>query len=415
MPAVTPRPSFAAVWNGTTWSSLCSSGTQLVTSTVNALQIIGSKLYVGGGFANGGGISSADRLVACDLGTGVATSTIVNALNEFNGTGVYAMAKDSNNALYVAGGFLNLDGIAAADHVAYLDGGGWHARPGGGSCGCAVDSIARSITISAPRCTSAPTARTSAGSAGGQRREVERIRVERTWLRHRNNRRRFPTPTVINGPYSDGTNVYAAGTFVNANGDPKADEIAEFDGSSWHSLGNNGTNDGPLPQPGDAVTFFGGRLHVGGLFTTAGNDLLAHGIARYPGYLPDCNPVIINGATGGIPLKIHLSCSDQSGIPVQFQIRSSPSHGSLGSVSGLGNVTYTATVGYQGSDSFTYGATNSDGDSTTKSVEHHGRRPGLRAVGPEHRDQPLVQGRQRRNGEDPGPQQEHLPRSRRHP
>ena len=46
-----PNADFVAVWDGTSWKSVCSP----VTASVLALQIIGRKLYIGGTFADGGG------------------------------------------------------------------------------------------------------------------------------------------------------------------------------------------------------------------------------------------------------------------------------------------------------------------------------------------------------------------------
>ena len=67
---------FLAVWDGTRWGTVCNANGPAVTATVFALQIIGSTLYIGGAFANGAGIASADFLLACDLNTGAPRSTV---------------------------------------------------------------------------------------------------------------------------------------------------------------------------------------------------------------------------------------------------------------------------------------------------------------------------------------------------
>ena len=77
-------------------------------------------------FADGAEIASADRLVACDITTRVPSSTVIDAAHEFSGT-IYALTADSNGTLYAGGGFTNLEGLPAADNVAYMDGTGWHA------------------------------------------------------------------------------------------------------------------------------------------------------------------------------------------------------------------------------------------------------------------------------------------------
>src|SRR4051812_26984017 len=139
-----PNADFLAVWDGARWSPVCNASGSALNGTVLALQIVGSTLYVGGAFQSGADIASADYLLACDLNTGAARST-VDTDGDFSGA-VYALAADSRGVLYAGGGFSNLDHIAAADDVAYLDGGGWHAMgSGGGPGGGAVDSFVRSL------------------------------------------------------------------------------------------------------------------------------------------------------------------------------------------------------------------------------------------------------------------------------
>ncbi len=106
----------------------------------------GRTLYVGGAFQDGAGIASADYLLACDLDTGASRSTVVDSAHPFAGT-VYALAADGNGTLYAGGGFSNLEGIPAADNVAYLPAGGtWQPMgAGGGACGCAVSTFVRGL------------------------------------------------------------------------------------------------------------------------------------------------------------------------------------------------------------------------------------------------------------------------------
>ena len=140
-----PEPRFRRAWNGVKWGPVCNSPGPLVTANVNALQIIGSTLYIGGSFANGAGIASADFLLACNLSTGVASSTVLKD-GDFAGA-IYALAADSQGTLYAGGGFSNLAGIPAADDIAAYSGGAWHAlgsgpSPGGGP----IDDFVRSLT-----------------------------------------------------------------------------------------------------------------------------------------------------------------------------------------------------------------------------------------------------------------------------
>lgn len=374
---------FVAVSDGTSWAPVCDGAVPLVAGTVNALQIIGRTLYVGGTFADGGGIASADRLVACNLDTGVASSTIVNPLDQFNGPGIIAMTADSNGVLYVGGGFTNADGIAAADDVAYMDGTGWHAMgSGGGTCGCAVDSFVRSLAAVGTDVYVGTDAVDVAGIA--QADNVAKWNGS-TWSAVGSNTAAddgwFPAATTINGLTDDGTTLYATGNFGNANGDPTADEIASYDGSTWHPVGSDGAGNGPLNARGFAVAIFHHRLYAGGNFTSAGGDSQAQHLAVYPGFMPVCSAASGHGATGGAPLQISLKCRDKNAVAIHYVIRSGPSHGEVGAVSDHGKVTYTPTVGYTGPDEFTYRGSNDDGVSNTATVSIDVAHPGFSNAG----------------------------------
>jgi hypothetical protein len=272
---------FLAVWDGISWAPFCNSTGPAFSGNVVALQVIGSTLYVGGSFQDGAGIPSADYLLACDLTTGAASSTVDPAL-PFSGS-VYALTADSNGALYAGGGFINLENLAAADKVAYMDAGGWHAMgSGGGPCGCAVDDFVRGLTAVGTDVYVGTDAKDVAGipqadhvvkwsgfawssvgsnSGGGD-----------GW---------FPTSASINGLSSSGSNVFAAGSFQNANADPLADNIAYFDGSAWHPVGSDGAGNGPWNAAGSALAVFGQRLYAGGSFTSAGGDSQASSAASF--------------------------------------------------------------------------------------------------------------------------------------
>ena len=123
---------FLAVWDGTSWEPFCDARAgPAFDGNVTSLQIVGQTLYVGGEFQNGAGIASADYLLACDLATGAPRSTVIDPAHPFSGS-VYALAADSNGTLYAGGGFSNLENIAAADNVAYLPVGRHLARHGRG-------------------------------------------------------------------------------------------------------------------------------------------------------------------------------------------------------------------------------------------------------------------------------------------
>ncbi|MDT4921111.1 MAG: hypothetical protein QOI15_2013, partial [Pseudonocardiales bacterium] len=237
-----PDADFLAVWNGATWAPACTSNVPgpAITGNVNALQIIGNTLYVGGSFANGAGITSADYLLACDLTTGAPAST-VSSDGDFTGA-VYALTADSNGTLYAGGGFINLDQIAAADHVAAFNG-TWQAMGGDE----AVDTFVRSLKAVGTNVYVGTDAVNVAGI--GQADHVARWDGS-AWSAVGSNTAGtdgwFPASATIDALASYGANLFAAGSFQNANGTATADAIAYFDGSAWRPIGSDGAGNGPL-------------------------------------------------------------------------------------------------------------------------------------------------------------------------
>ncbi len=281
-----PNADFLARWDGTSWAPFCNATTSppSITATVYALQIVGRTLYVAGAFADGAGIASADRVLACNLDTGASSSTVVDAAHEFTGT-VYALTADSNGTLYAGGGFTDLEGQAAADNVAYRDGTGWHAMgSGGGSCSCAVPDFVRSLTAVGTDVYVGTDATDVAGIARAD--HVARWNGS-AWSAVGSNGADtdgwFPASAFIYGMANNGHDIYATGSFQNADGDPTADFIASFDGSAWHAVGSDGAGNGPWSGNGLALASFGGKLVAGGNFTSAGGDTKAQYVAQYPG------------------------------------------------------------------------------------------------------------------------------------
>jgi hypothetical protein len=75
---------------------------------------------------------------------------------------------------------------------------------------------------------------------------------------------------------SDGTRLYAVGTFARLGG-VVAERVAAWDGSTWHPLGSGISGGQAYPT---VILPFGGSIYVGGDFTTAG-DKLSPNIARW--------------------------------------------------------------------------------------------------------------------------------------
>jgi hypothetical protein len=280
---------FLAVWNGASWAPFCEPLTPgpSFNGNVTSLQIIGETLYVGGEFQNGAGIASADYLLACDLAAGESRTTILDRAPDpdrpFSGS-VYALAADSDGTLYAGGGFTNLEDDAAADNVAALPvGGTWqHMDTGGPPCGCAVTGFVRGLTTIGTDVYVGTDANDVAGI-------VQADHVARwdgsAWHAMGANTGGgngwFPTTTSIHALTGVGANLFATGSFENANGDARADNVAWFDGSEWHPVGSDGAGGGPWSGEGHALALIDRRLYAAGNFTSAGGDPQAHSVASF--------------------------------------------------------------------------------------------------------------------------------------
>lgn len=91
-------------------------------------------LYVVGSFTNAGGIAAADNIATWN---GTAWAAVGTPSTGATITTINAVDIDNAGNVYVAGEFLNLAGIAAADHIAKWDGSAWAAMgTGAGSVAC---------------------------------------------------------------------------------------------------------------------------------------------------------------------------------------------------------------------------------------------------------------------------------------
>jgi hypothetical protein len=193
---------------------------------------------------------------------GASSSTVIDPARPFSGS-VYALTADGSGTLYAGGGFTNLEDIAAADNVAYLPPGGtWQPMgAGGGPCGCAVTTFVRGLTAVGADVYAGTDANDIAGIA--QADHVARWNGTawsalgadsgggNGWL---------PTSTSINALTGDGSNLFVTGTFQNANGDARADNVAFFDGTAWHPVGSDGAGNGPFSGNGLALALVDRQL-----------------------------------------------------------------------------------------------------------------------------------------------------------
>jgi hypothetical protein len=275
-----------AVWDGTSWQPFCDAVNPAVPAfdgNVTSLAVIGQVLYVGGEFHDAAGIASADSLVACSLADGASSSMVADPAHPFSGP-VYALAAGDDGTLYAGGGFNNLENIDAADNVASLPPGGtWQPMgAGAGSCGCAVTTFVRGLTTVGTDAYIGTDANDVAGIA--QADHVARwdgshwsaLGADNSgadgWL---------PAGASLNALTGFGANLFVSGSFQNANGDARADNIAFFDGTAWHSVGSDGAGNGPWNGNGLALALIDRELYAAGTFTSAGGDVQARSVASF--------------------------------------------------------------------------------------------------------------------------------------
>ena len=140
---------YVAKWDGSAWSGLGDNGAGdgALSSFVYALAVSGSDLYVGGVFTNAAGIATADYVAKWDgsawsalgdngAGDGAITSTVL------------ALAV-SGTDVYVGGVFTDAAGIATADIVAKWDGSAWSGLGDNGAGGGALNGTLYALAVSA--------------------------------------------------------------------------------------------------------------------------------------------------------------------------------------------------------------------------------------------------------------------------
>jgi hypothetical protein len=223
-----------AKWDGTSWSTLgsgfgySSNGTSYPAS-ISALAVSGSTVYASGNFTTAGGVPAVN--LAKWNGTswsalGSGSTFTYNSYGSISPGSISVMAM-SGPTLYVGGYFDTVDGLPAGS-LAKWDGTSWSALGGG----------------------------------------------------FINNSYGSNDPGSINALAVSGSTVYASGNFTMV-GNVAANNIAKWDGTSWSALGGSLTYSG-YPGYIYALAVSGPTLYVGGYFDQAGG-VVVNGIATWDG------------------------------------------------------------------------------------------------------------------------------------
>ena len=233
-----------AVWNGSTWSQVGGG----VNGTVYSLIFNSGNLIAGGTFNQAGtisanGIAEWNGSSWSPFASGVATPTsYIFRLALFNGS------------IYAAGPFSSIGGVAATN-IAFWNGSTW--SPLGAGVSANVLGIFSNVTNLYAG---------FLGLAGGKIANSIASWDGANWNTIGPGGRLNGVSPSVFALTTDGTNLYAGGTFIGA-GQTNADFVARFDGTNWNSLGSG---IGPAGSTVRALAIGPNGLYAGGQFSTAG-------------------------------------------------------------------------------------------------------------------------------------------------
>ncbi|UOQ54471.1 T9SS type A sorting domain-containing protein [Hymenobacter cellulosivorans] len=295
-----------AKWNGTVWNGL-GNGTAPPTSTtngldytVNALAVIGTDLYVGGGFSAAYTSSSPVAASAIAKWNGTTWSALHTGQNGVNAA-VDAVVRTSNGAFYVAGDFTSV-GAMHANRIAKWDGTAWSALGNGmappTSTNNGVNFTVYALAIRGNDLYIGGRF-TGAYSASGLLAAIYVAKWDGTsWSALGNGS--APATSTNNGVHGEvralavmGPDLYVGGEFtsaINGSSPVLVNRVAKWDGTVWSGLGNGtapatATNNG-LNNNALAFAVLGSDLYVGGFFTSARNGssaVAANNVVRWNG------------------------------------------------------------------------------------------------------------------------------------
>lgn len=296
-----PDADRVARWSSTSgWISMDGAGSGL-NGTVDGLILDDGNLpLVTGIFTDAGGHAYADFVTRWSSGHWVSLSS--HSLPEGLGLEdyVYAVAVDSRRRLYAGGEFEDAGGDPAADSIAVRDGSEWSAMGPEGS----IDGYVYAIVENADGDIVAGGDFQDAG--GDPDADYIALWDGVTWgsLGGASTGLDYTVNTLV--LTGDGR-VVAGGEFEDAGGDPDADNVAVWDGVTWGALvGPGGGIDGAVL---DLVSDGNGNIFAVGDFSEAGGDPDADGVAKWDG----TSWTSLGGPGSGIGYYVHAVAVDDLG------------------------------------------------------------------------------------------------------
>lgn len=298
---------------------------------IHTIRNIGMDMYIGGEFEDGHGLPGADNLIIYDT----STSTFAAPGVPLNGP-VRAVAKIGSN-LYVGGDFTDAGGNANADRIAMWNGTNWEALDQGIPSGSvtALAAVGTNLYVGGTfdrinantnlgyfarwyEAGSPPAWQTAGGGMSGNVNAVNTLAAHLSTLiiiggdftdvggnSFADNIAQFDDSTGLfqsldpmtglNGPVvsvvSDGTSVYAAGSFTDAGGNVASDKIAKFN-TGWSPLQTGLSSGDPL-----VLSYNGSQFFLGGDFSSVSGATDTKNIGRF-------NVSTWNSVAGGLNGKV---------------------------------------------------------------------------------------------------------------
>lgn len=269
---------FIARWDGSSWNTVCASGDTVadLNSFVTAIAVSGSNVYVGGAFTNVNDVAERDYIAYFD-GTSWNTLTASGDTTADINSTVRAIAI-SGSDIYIGGAFSNVNGVSGLNGIARFDGSSWNL------VGAAGDMVAGSSTVYSLAIVGSDlyVGGNFANVAGAAERDCiarfDGVAWNSVTAAGDTTTDLGSNPTcTVSTIIPNGSDIYIGGSFVDVNGVTTRDAIARWDGSAWNTVGgdtaaiNNGIN---------AIVFNEDEMYAGGAATFFGLQSYSIGIWR---------------------------------------------------------------------------------------------------------------------------------------
>ena len=268
--------SLVARWDGTNWQALPGPGgaAPFPYGEVNAIVVAGTNVYVGGDFPSAGGDAQARDLAVWNGSTWSDVAGATSGNPAFDGQ-VYAIAQNGSN-LYVGGYIINAAVFGSSnpnpgDMLLRWDG-SWHWV---GQRACCTDTGNGALQGTVLALLATPTGVIAGGfftDAAGD----TSIDYLGEYTIDTNGWTRVGNLTLNPGGYvralaGTATNLYVGGDFNDANAITSADYLVHWNGTQWSAPGgSNGIS--AIQDRVYAIAVSGSNVYVGGNFLNAGGQ-----------------------------------------------------------------------------------------------------------------------------------------------